>query len=138
MREQRRQHYTRTSHLYVEVLNAHRDCADALRKGREELASERLAAAARAVTDLQIAVFDLRLWGPREIVSVAKGLRGAASRALDALIQWHDAMLLGRECQLLQHDYDEAMNVLGDPYTDYMRTAADTLRNHSPVPRLVE
>lgn len=55
VREQRRQHYTRTSHLYVEVLNAHRDCADALRKGREELASERLAAAARAVTDLQLA-----------------------------------------------------------------------------------
>ncbi|MFJ8493701.1 hypothetical protein ACIRBZ_35955 [Streptomyces sp. NPDC094038] len=127
MREQRRQAYTHTSHVYVDVLHSLRECADALRGAHGELAGERLALARRAVTDLQVAVFDLRLWGPQEIVSVTKNLRRSAHRALDALTRWHDAVVQGQEYERLEREYHETVDALGEPYADYMRIAASTL-----------
>ncbi|MFJ4279034.1 hypothetical protein [Streptomyces massasporeus] len=127
VREQRRQAYTRTSHLYVEVLHSLRSCGDALSRAQGDLAAERLQFTDRAVTDLQIAVFDLRLWGPHEIVAVAKDLRRSANRARDVLVRWHDSLTSRQECDHLESEYNEAMGQLGDPYAEYMEIAARTL-----------
>ncbi|WP_158727313.1 hypothetical protein [Streptomyces sp. NRRL S-31] len=133
VREQRRQAYTRTSHLYVEVLHNLRACADALSQGQRDLAAERQALTNRAVIDLQIAVFDLRLWGPPEIVAVAKDLRRSANRAFDVLVRWRDAVASDQDCEHLLREYNQAVDVLGDPYAEYMRVAADTLGVPSPT-----
>ncbi|POX39762.1 hypothetical protein C3486_16740 [Streptomyces sp. Ru73] len=127
IREQRRQAYIHTNHMYVEVLHSLRACADALRGGHTALAAERLPVADRTVTDLQIAVFDLRLWGPRKVVLEAKDLRRAANQAFERLKSWHEECLSGGDHSAQQSAFQEAMDALGTPYGEYLRVTAETL-----------
>lgn len=127
LREQRRQAFMQTSHQYVEVLHCLRAWETSLRRSDADTASARRESAERAVTDLAIVVFDLRLWGPHEIVQIGKRLRRAAQRALETAVQWQEAVEYDQGTQTSIETFTDAMNHLGDPYSDFMEAAADAL-----------